>query len=100
MYKRLDATLDAKAAGVSRTLHGSCSLVVALVIQAQTKLLHLVLMAFCMVASNAKVIVLAYSTVVTRFNVMFAFITGVDKSILALVVQLYQHTHRTPSGAP
>lgn len=43
---------------------------------------------------------LTYSAVEASLNMVFAFITGIDKSILALVVQFYQHTHRTPFGPP
>lgn len=43
---------------------------------------------------------LTYSAVEAGLNMVFAFITGIDESILALVVQLYQHTHGTPFGPP
>ena len=31
---------------------------------------------------------------------MFALVAGVDKAVLALVVQLHQHAHGAPLGAP
>lgn len=58
MDKGLDTALDTEATRVSRALSGSGSLAAALVIQTETKLLHLVLMALSVVTSNAQVIVL------------------------------------------
>lgn len=43
---------------------------------------------------------LADSAVEAGLHVVFAFIAGVDKAVLALVVQLHQHTHGAPLGPP
>lgn len=43
---------------------------------------------------------LTHRAVVTGFHVVFTFIAGVDKAVLALTVQLHQHTHGTPLGPP
>lgn len=50
--------------------------------------------------SQLNITYLTYSAVEACLNMVFAFITGIDESILALVVQLYQHTHGTPFGPP
>lgn len=39
-------------------------------------------------------------TVVAGLHVVFTFIASVDKAVLALTVQLHQHTHGTPLGPP
>lgn len=41
---------------------------------------------------------LADSAVEAGLHVVFALIAGVDKAVLALVVQLHQHTHSAPQG--
>jgi hypothetical protein len=56
--QRLDAALDAEAARVSRVGDGRSGRVVALVIQAQTQLLHLMNVPLRVVAGDAQVIVL------------------------------------------
>ena len=58
MHQRLDAALDAQAAGVSRALRGGSLLVVALVIKPQPELLHLVVVVFSVVAGDTQVIIL------------------------------------------
>lgn len=35
-----------------------------------------------------------------RLHVVFALVAGVDEAVLALVVQLHQHTHGAPLGPP
>lgn len=58
MHQRLDAALDAETTRVTRILSGSCSLVVALIIETQSKFLHLMFMALGVIASDAKIIIL------------------------------------------
>ena len=41
---------------------------------------------------------LADSAVEAGLHVVFTLIAGVDKAVLALVVQLHQHTHSAPQG--
>lgn len=43
---------------------------------------------------------LADSAVEAGLHMMFTLITGVDEAVLALVVQLHQHTHGAPHGPP
>lgn len=128
VHERLDAALDAEAAGVSGALGGCGGLVVAVVIQSKSQFVHLVHVAFSIVASDAQVIVLERkkkrvrkmdfiinrsitmcfglcphltdSTVVTGFHVVFTFIAGVDEAVLALTVELHQHAHGAPLGPP
>lgn len=42
---------------------------------------------------------LTNGAVEASLDMMFTFITGVDESVLALVVQLYQHAHGAPFGS-
>jgi len=56
--QRLDAALDAEAPRISRTLGGCSRRVVAVIVQSEPQLIHLVLMTFDVVASDAQVIVL------------------------------------------
>lgn len=35
-----------------------------------------------------------------RLHVVFALVAGVDEAVLALVVELHQHTHGAPLGPP
>ena len=58
VYQRLDAALDAQTPRVPGALRGSGRLVVALVVQAQAQLVHLVLVAFSVVAGDAQIIIL------------------------------------------
>lgn len=58
MHQRLDATLDAQTPTLLRTLGGLAALAVAVIVQTQTPLNHLVLMALSVVATNAQVKVL------------------------------------------
>lgn len=58
MDQRLNAALDAEAARVSRTLGGCRRLVVAVIVQSEPQLVHLVLVTFNIVACDAQVIVL------------------------------------------
>ena len=58
VHQRLDAALDAQAAGVSGALRGGGLLVVALVIKPQPELLHLVVVVFSVVAGDTQVIIL------------------------------------------
>lgn len=58
MHKRLDAALDTEAARVSRALGGCGSLVVAVIVQSKSQLVHFVHVTFSIVASDAQVIVL------------------------------------------
>lgn len=97
--QRLNAALNAETAGIARVLRRCCCLVATLVIETQTKLLHSVLMTLSFIASDAKVIVLTDGAVKACLYVMFALVAGVDKAILALVVQFHQHTHRAPLGS-
>lgn len=100
MHQRLNAALDAETSRVTRVLSGSCSLIVALVIETQTKFLHLVLMPLSVVASDTEIIILTNSAVESCLNMVLAFIAGVNEAILALIVQFYQHTHGAPFGPP
>lgn len=100
MDQRLNAALYAKTTRVSWALGSCCSLVVAVIIKSKSKLIHLVLMTFNIVTGNAQVIVLAHSAVVARLHVVLTLIAGVDEAVLALVVQLHQHTHGAPLGPP
>lgn len=43
---------------------------------------------------------LADSAVESGLHMVFTLIAGVDKPVLALVVQLHQHTRGTPFGPP
>lgn len=89
MDQRLNAALYAETARVSWAL-GSCrSLVVAVVVQSKTKLIHLVLMTFNIVTGDAQVVVLTDSAVEARLHMVFTLIAGIDEAILALVVQLH-----------
>lgn len=56
--QRLDAALDAEAARVTGTLSGRCRLVVAVIVQSKPQLIHLVLVAFSVVAGDAQIIIL------------------------------------------
>ena len=58
VHQRLDAALDAQAAGVSWALRGSSLLVVALIVEPQPELLHLVVVVFSVVAGDTQVIIL------------------------------------------
>lgn len=60
VHQRLDAALDTEAAGVSRALGGRSSLVVAVIVQSEPQLVHLVHVTFSIVASDAQVIVLKW----------------------------------------
>lgn len=71
-------------------------MVVAVIIQAQPQLIHLVLMAFSVVAGDAQIIVLTDGAVEARLHVVFTLVAGVDEAVLALVVQLHQHAHGAP----
>lgn len=51
--QRLDAALDAETARVTGTLSCRCSLVVAVIVQPQSQFIHLVFMAFSVVAGDA-----------------------------------------------
>lgn len=70
------------------------------IVQTQTPLNHLVLVALSVVATNAQVKVLADSTVPACLDMVFTFVAGVDKAVLALVVQFYQHAHGAPLASP
>lgn len=43
---------------------------------------------------------LADSAVEAGLHVVFTLIAGIDEAVLALVVQLHQHTHGAPLGPP
>lgn len=43
---------------------------------------------------------LANSAVEARLHVVFTLVASVDETVLALVVELHQHTHGTPHGPP
>lgn len=58
VHQRLDAALDAEATRVSRALGGCSRLVVAVIVQSKSQLVHLVHVTFSIVASDAQVIVL------------------------------------------
>lgn len=57
-------------------------------------------MTFNVVAGDAQVIVLADCAVEACLHVVFTLIAGVNKAVLALVVQLHQHAHGAPLGPP
>lgn len=92
--------MDAEATRVSWALSSCRRLVVAIIVQSKPQLIHLVLMAFNIVAGDAQVVVLADGAVEPRLYVVLAFVAGVDEAVLALVVQLHQHTHGAPLGPP
>ena len=43
---------------------------------------------------------LAHSAMPASLHVVFALVAGVDKAVLALVVQLHQHAHGAPLAPP
>lgn len=43
---------------------------------------------------------LADSAVEASLHVVFTLVAGIDEAVLALVVELHQHTHGAPLGPP
>ena len=82
----LNAALNAEAAGVPGALSGSGRCVVALVVQAQAQLLHLVFMALSVIAGDTQVVVLADGAVEACLHAGLALVAGVDEAVLALIV--------------
>lgn len=58
VHERLDAALDTETTRVSRALGGCSSLVVAVIVQSKSQLVHFVHVTFRIVASDAQVVVL------------------------------------------
>lgn len=58
VHERLNAALDTETTRVSRALGGCSSLVVAVIVQSKSQLVHLVHVTFSIVAGDAQVIVL------------------------------------------
>lgn len=95
----LDAALDAQPSRLLGALGLLLSLVVALIVQTQAPLNHLVVVALSVVAVDAEVVVLADRAVPPGLHVVLALVAGVDEAVLALRVQLHQHAQRGPLGA-
>lgn len=95
----LDAALDAQPSRLLGALGLLLSLVVALIIQTQAPLNHLVVMALSVVAVDAEVVVLTHSAMPPGLHVVLALIARVDEAILPLGVQLHQHAQRGPLGS-
>lgn len=99
MYQRLYAALDGQLArllrvGLLHVARGRAH------VDVETQLLHLVRMAFLLVAGHAEVEVVADGAVVARLDVRLAAVAGVDKLVRALVVELVQHAQGGETRAP
>lgn len=95
----LNAALDAQPSRLLGALRLLLPLAVALIVQTQAPLNHLVVMALSVVAVNAEVVVLAHSAMPPRLHMMLALIARINKAVLPLGVELYQHAERGPLGS-
>ena len=88
---------------LNASLNGNLALVVwiasAFVVQIESLLLHSVRMSLGLVTLHAKVEVVAFLTVITRFDALGAVVASVHKLVLALRVKLVQQNHRRVHGA-